>query len=241
MKNRLTNQLDMAGACINLASKPEHNAVWNTTPPLDFVADFAAFQAEYASTSAAVSAAYAATTGPASAKDLAETALEELAYPLSRAVCIHFKKIGNFTDRAKVDFTKSALVGMRDQELKTTCELIRQLADAARDDSGAMGRGITTARVAALGAALTAFSNLLNAPRGQVANRSALIREVETRIGALVERLPDLDDLVLQYSETEAGRAFIAAWKRARIIVDAGHGPTEEKPTPPTPPTPPTA
>lgn len=38
------------------------------------------------------------------------------------------------------------------------------------------------------------------------------------------------------HAEDEAGRRFIAAWKQARIIVDAGHGPGED--TPPTPPTP---
>lgn len=243
MKNRFLNHLDMAGACINVASKAEHQAVWNVTQPLDFAGDFNAFQAEYGSITAAMSAAYAATTGPASAKDLAETALEELAYPLARGLCVHFKKIGNLTDRAKVDFTKSALVGMRDQKLKSTCELIRDLANAARDDSGAMGRGITNAKVVALTAAITAFGDLLSAPRGQIVNRGAMIREVETRLAALIERLPDLDDLVLQYGETAAGRAFIDAWKRARIIVDAGHGPGEEeqsvKPEPPSnPPTP---
>ena len=243
MKNQFTNQLDMAGACINLASKPEHNAVWNTSQPLDFAGDLAAFQSEYASISATVGAAYAATTGPASAKDLAETALEELAYPLARGLCVHFKKIGNLTDRAKVDFTKSAIVRLRDQALKTTCELIRDLADAARDDSGAMGRGITAARVAEIGAAIAAFTNLMSAPRGQIVNRAVMIREIETRIAALIERLQDLDDLVLQYGETPAGRTFIAAWKQARIIVDAGHGPSEEEPapTPPAPPAPPTA
>ena len=240
MKDRITNQLDMAGACINVATKPEYQAVWNTTPPLDFVADFATFQAEYASITAAASAAYAATTGPASAKDLAETALENLAYVIARALCIHYKKIGNLTDRAKVDFTKSAIVRLRDQTLKTTCELIRDLANEARDDSGAMGRGITTARVASLGAAITAFTNLLSAPRGQVANRSILIRDVETRVASLMERLPDLDDLVLQYGDTPAGRAFIAAWKQARIIIDAGHGPTPEDPPAPGPSNPPT-
>ncbi len=238
MKNRFTNHLDMVGTCINVADKPEHAAVWNVTQPLDFVDDFNALKLEYASIASASAAAYAATTGPASAKDLAETALEDRAHPLARALCIHLKKIGDLTNRAEVDFTKSAIVRLRDQELKTTCELIRDLANAARDDTGAMRRGITNARVLALTGAIARYANLLSAPRGQIVNRSAQIREVETRIAGLVERMPDLDDLVLQYGDTAAGRAFIAAWKRARIIVDAGHGQSEEEPTSTPTPTP---
>jgi hypothetical protein len=42
--------------------------------------------------------------------------------------------------------------------------------------------------------------------------------------------------LVLQYDGTNAGKRFIEAWKRARIIVDAGGGHSGTPPTPPTPP-----
>jgi hypothetical protein len=38
-------------------------------------------------------------------------------------------------------------------------------------------------------------------------------------------QLSDLDDLSLQFNGTDAGRRFIEAWKCARNIVDAGHGP----------------
>ena len=45
-----------------------------------------------------------------------------------------------------------------------------------------------------------------------------------------------LDDLVIQFDGTPEGLRFIEAWKRARVIVDAGHGPGEEEtPTPPAP------
>jgi hypothetical protein len=36
---------------------------------------------------------------------------------------------------------------------------------------------------------------------------------------------------------TDAGKRFIEAWKRARIIVDTGGGHGSTPPTPPTPPT----
>jgi hypothetical protein len=64
----------------------------------------------------------------------------------------------------------------------------------------------------------------MNTPREQIANQSAWLREVET----------DMDDLVLQFDGTGAGKHFIEAWKHARIIVDSGGGHAGIPPTPPT-------
>ena len=120
---------------------------------------------------------------------------------------------------------------------KTTA--IRDLGTAAVTEAGAAGRGVTAARVAALTAAITAFSNVMSTPRGQIVNRSALLKEVETDVAALLEKVSDMDDLVVQFDGTDAGKRFIEAWKRARIIVDTGGGhggTTTPAPTPPTPP-----
>jgi hypothetical protein len=40
----------------------------------------------------------------------------------------------------------------------------------------------------------------------------------------LLEQVADMDDLVLQFTGTDAGKRFIEAWKRARIIMDSGGG-----------------
>ena len=45
----------------------------------------------------------------------------------------------------------------------------------------------------------------------------------------------DMDDLVLQFDGTDAGKRFIEAWKRARIIVDSGGGHSGTPPAPPKP------
>ena len=77
----------------------------------------------------------------------------------------------------------------------------------------------------------------MSLPRGQIVNRSTLLKEVETDVAQLLAQLADMDDLVLQFDDTEAGKRFHEAWKRARSIVDSGHGGA----TPPTPPGPPAA
>jgi hypothetical protein len=43
------------------------------------------------------------------------------------------------------------------------------------------------------------------------------------------EDFRDLDDLVLQFEGSDPGARFIQASKKARIIVDADHGPGEEE------------
>ena len=229
MTDRTTNQLDMAGTCLAVADRPEHNAVWNGQPPLDFGGDLSPVRGEYQGIRAAAALAYATPTGATDAKATAETALENAAYTLARACVAHYRKTGHLTNLAKVKLSKSAIQELRHQALISTTTLIRDLADTARLEPGAAGRGVTPARVTALTAALANFSALLNAPRGQIANRTALIRELETRVAGLMNMIEALDDLVLQFDGTPAGRAFIAAWQQARIIVDGGHGPGEEE------------
>ena len=116
---------------------------------------------------------------------------------------------------------------------------IRDLANAAVGEPNAASRGVNDVRVDNLSDAIDAYAPLVNAPRGRIVNRSALLKELETDTAAMLDQLRDLDDLILQVDGGEAGQRFQAAWKRARIIVDAGHGPGEEPvPAPAPAPTP---
>ena len=151
-------------------------------------------------------------------KAVAETALEDAAFVLARALAIHFKKSGDLDRHGKVDVTKSEIMKLRTQELVNKTTAIRDLGTAA----------------------ITAFSAVMSTPRGQIVNRSALLKEVETDVAALLEKVGDMDDLVVQFDGSDAGKRFIEARKRARIIVDSGGG-GGTAPTPPTPPAPPPA
>jgi hypothetical protein len=236
MNSRLQNQLTMIGSCITLANSTEHKSVWFEKDPADFGTDLVAIQTDYGTITAKAAQADAAAGGAADAKAVAETALEDAAYVLARALAVHFKKSGNLTDRAKVDLSKSEIMKLRTQELVNKTIAIRDLGTAAVSQTDAAKRGVTAARVAALTAAITAFSNVMNSPRGEIVNRSALLREIETDIAALLDRVNDLDDLVLQFGGTDAGQRFNEAWKGARIIVDSGSGHSTPAPAPvPTP------
>jgi hypothetical protein len=235
MNSRLQNQLTMVGACITVANSAEHKPVWDGEDPADFGTDLTALQTDYGSITAKAAQADAAAGGAADAKAVAESTLEDSAHLLARALAVHFKKAGNLTDRAKVDVSKSEIVKLRTQELVNKATVIRDLGTAAVSQPDAAKRGVTAARVAALTAAITAFSNVMNSPRGEIVNRSALLREIETDIAALLDKVNDLDDLVLQFDGTDEGRRFNEAWKGARVIVDSGSGHSTPPPAPPTP------
>jgi hypothetical protein len=236
MNIRLTNQINMVGACINVANSKDYVGVWTGNPPADFTTDFTQLQTDYASVTAKAALADGASGGAGDAKAQAETALEDAAYILARALANHFKKTGNLEKLAQVDVTKSEIVQLRQQDLLDKTTAIRDLASATVAEPGAAGRGVTAARITTLTTAINAFTGVMNLPRGQIVNRSTLLKEVDTDTADLLEQVADMDDLVLQFDGTDAGKRFIEAWKRARTIVDSGGGHGSPPPTPPATP-----
>ena len=236
MNIRLTNQINMVGACINVATSKDYVTVWTGNPPADFTTDLGQLQTDYGSVTAKAALADAASGGAGDAKAQAETALEDAAFILARALANHFKKTGNLEKLAQVDVTKSEIVQLRQQDLLDKTTAIRDLGTATVTEPNAAGRGVTPARITTLTNAINAFTAVMNLPRGQIVNRSTLLKEVDTDTADLLEQVADMDDLVLQFDGTDAGKRFIEAWKRARIIVDTGGGHSGTPPTPPTPP-----
>jgi hypothetical protein len=230
MNLRRSNQLNMIGSCINIANSPDYKPAWFGKDPADFGTDLATLSADYASTTAKAALAESAGGGAADLKAVAETTLEDAAHVLARALANHFKKTGDLERLAKVNVTKSNIVKLRDQELVAKGTEIRDIASHSLDEENAGKRGVTAERIAALNNAIAAFSVVMNSPRGQIVNRSTLLKEVETDTADLIEQASDMDDLVLQLKGSEAGERFIEAWKRARTIIDVGHRSEPEEP-----------
>lgn len=240
MNDRLTNRLNMVGACVAVAESSAFRPVWDGQAPAAFGVELSSLKTNLASVSALATQSGSATTGAAEAKDVAETELENAAYPLARALALHFKKTGNLTHRAKVNVSLSAIQRLRTQALVALTKEIRDLANATKAEPGAADRGLTDPRIATLTAAIAVYEPLIAAPRTQIVNRSTLLRELETRTAELLDALSDLDDLIAQFHTTDLSRRFQSAWQQARTILDAGHGPAAIPTPPPPQPTPPT-
>ncbi len=237
MSDLTVNRLNMIDASLRVARSAEHRPVWENQEPLDFGVDLAALGTAYDDALALAQRASTTLTGTADEKALAETTLENTTHRLARALAVHFRKTGDLANRAKVNLRLGAIQKLRDQILLTRAREIRDLGQTASTEPGAAGRGVTAARVTALTAAIDAFAPYVNAARGEIVNRSALLRDLETDVAALVEDITELDDLVLQF-DSEAGERFQTAWTAARQIIDAGHRSSGEEEEPPSPASP---
>lgn len=239
MNDRLKNRLNMINTCLGIANSAEHKPVWDGKDPADLGPGLTVLGTSYNACLAKAALADGTRDGSADAKASAETAVENTAYVLARALAVHFKKTGNLVNLGKVNLAKRDFVKLAGQPLIAKATEIRDLANATVGEPNAASRGVNDVRVDNLSDTIDAYAPLVNAPRSQTVNRSALLKELETDTAAMLDQLTDLDDLILQVDGGETGQRFQAAWKRARIIVDAGHGPApEETPAPAPAPTP---
>src|ERR1019366_2433045 len=118
---------------IIVANSKDYVAVWTGNPPADFTTDFTQLQTDYAAVTAKAALADGAAGGAGDAKAQAETALEDAAFILARALANHFKKTNNFEKLAQVDVTKSEIVQLRQQDLLDKTTAIRDLGNRHRD------------------------------------------------------------------------------------------------------------
>jgi len=239
MNDIVTNRFRSVKACIGVANLPENKPVWEGKPPLGFGEDLVELTTATSTADEVAARASSAAKGYADAKDEAEDQLEATCYKTARALSSHFKKSRDLTRLAKVDFKLGYYQKLRDQFLVTAATDLITIGTTAKDEPGAEKRGLTPALIASLQTALGQFSGIDSTPRTGIVNRSTLLKDFTAKVAALMEQLEDLDDLIVQYDGTEAGRNFIAAWHQARLIVDSGHGPGSDDEIPPVnPPTP---
>ena len=208
MDSWIENHLYMGGLWISIAQDDASKPVWQCKDPAAFGTELATGHAAIVNEAAQWEAAGG---GAAYAKATAESDLEEPAYRLANACYNHFKKSGNLTDAGKEDYTRTEIVKLRTQELVLQSTAIRDIAQAAIAEPDAAKRGLTAAKVTALSAAITAYTAVMNAPRGQIGNPQRPRKEIDTDTAALLELVSDMDDLVIQFDTTDPGQRFIEA------------------------------
>ncbi|GAA4049520.1 hypothetical protein GCM10022409_40150 [Hymenobacter glaciei] len=186
------------------------------------VADFEALDAALgqAGTQATTLAA-GGSTGYTSAKDLAEVAVLDAAMPVLRGLKALQLDAPDPALAPLAAYTRTSLDELRDL---TQVKTLRALHTVALARTAALAEErVTAAQVAALDAKIAAFEPLVGTPR-QATTAAATLREqsvaslgaARTALKRLDVRVPNLvDDLP----------ELVAQYKKARIIVDAGHGP----------------
>ena len=186
------------------------------------VADFEALDAALgqAGTQATMLAA-GGSTGYTSAKDLAEVAMLDAAMPVLQGIKALQLDAPDPALAPLAAHTRTTLDELRDL---TQVKMLRALHTAALARATALaGERVTAAQIAALDAKIAVFEPLIGAPR-QATTAGATLRERSVAsLGAARTALKRLDvrvpNLVGELPE------LVANYKKARIIVDAGHGP----------------
>lgn len=160
-------------------------------------------------------------TGYTEAKDLAEVAMLDAAMPVLQGI----KALQlDVPDPALAPLAAHTRITLDHLRGLTQVKTLRVLHKAAAAHATALAdERVTAAQIATLDAKIGAFEPLVGAPR-QATNTGSVLREqavaslgaARTALKRLDVRVPNLADELPE---------LVANYKKARIIVDAGHGP----------------
>lgn len=239
MNDRIVNHLNMARRALACLNKPEHSAIWAAVPPMIFGAKVTAAATLLAEAEALAQAQTRATTGSAQDKAREERELEDICHALGGALVTCCLDADDAAGAAPFDLPLSAWRALRDETLLQRAE---DLADAiastiAADAVTAGAYGLDTMSYSTLQSEISDYRAQIVAPDSAIDERSATGRALAAKVKDLLAAFLPIDRLIVQYKRTPAGEAFVAAYFATRNIIDRGHGPSPDSPTPP-PPTP---
>ena len=161
--------------------------------------------------------------GYTDAKDLAEAAAVAAAMRVVkgiRAIQLNQYRSELATVAA---YDKTDLEHLRDENLVTALEAIAQAAATVADELA--DERVKAPQLKALDDALKAYRPLVGTPRGQIIVGSTLRTTAKKLVAQLREAFGPLDTRMDNLGEEEEFKPMVAEYRKARMIVDAGHGP----------------
>lgn len=120
-------------------------------------------------------------------------------------------------------YDKSDLERLRDENLVTALEAIAKAAATVADELA--DERVKAEQLKALDDALKAYRPLVGTPRGQIIVGSTLRTTAKKLVAQLREAFGPIDTRMDNLGEEEEFEAMVAEYRKARHIVDAGHGP----------------
>lgn len=239
MKDEFSNRLTMFQTARDLLNLPERKAVWLNVNPTIFTTKVAALDPALTALENYCQAHGVDITGAAEDKDKEETDVESVGHQLGRLLTQWFRDQSDETSAATCDLSLSKWRKLRDTTLILKAREIRDLALPVAATPQGFTYGITSALVQKLTDEVNEYEDVVTKPATSIAQRKARTLGLRAEFKKVETQYEGLDDLILAYNQTEAGRSLIAAYKESRIIRDAGHG--AKKPVVPPTPTPPSA
>lgn len=159
------------------------------------------------------------TTGYTIDKANKRRALEQLGIKITRALTAYSNVANNVTLRAKIDFNKSDLERMRDNDIYTNVKLIEDYA--TQFGSNLAPYGISTMDISDLGVKLKDFFEIIQTPKIKIEIRSSYFEQLEMQIAEEDKHLKEVLDPLMGVLEFDEPLLF-TQYKKARSIDQTG-------------------
>lgn len=236
MQSTLSDKLGSFLATLEVADTPANKAIWENNTPISFTEELARVRTGITALRGAGAELGAPGTGEAALRKL-RADFEEQLHILSRATYQFMKRAGRTGDAAKVNLTPGALSDARAANLAAVGEIVLELAEPltvpsqpGQPPSGHKD-GITATFFAQVDDLWECFATAVGAPAGARSKRKTLTSGLSGQFSAVEEKFSDLDDLIIQFGTTEAGKQFIHAWFNARQVTPLGRQAAKPKAT----------
>jgi hypothetical protein len=213
MDSRQEAKLNMYHAVI---SHCDANAAIVATVPA-FATLLTAFKAKVSSIDSTAALEAQVISGIATDKKVMRTNLCQQAADIAAVVYSYAVSVANNTLKEEVDFSKSELKDLRDDQLAPTC---RNIHDAANDNLVALATyGITAPMLAAFDTLIDDYAAAVPKPRNAAALRKTYASTLKTLYKDSSGMLDDqMDPLAVQFKA--ANLEFYTTYKNNRITVD---------------------
>jgi hypothetical protein len=214
MKKNQEDTLNMLEATNSVLQT--HNAVWTGNVP--FSAAVTQFEAGIDAIENLRDQQDTDISGIAQDKENKRRALEEQTFTAGKILAFYASTVNNRELREKVNFTKSALINARDNELPGMSQQVHQ--EAVANAAAVLPFGLTAAMTTALGTALDDFVDYISKPRAAESETSAATEQLPVAFEATTTLLEEQLDAGMELYRV-SDPDFYAQYHNARIIVNS--------------------
>jgi hypothetical protein len=238
MDSEFVNRLGMFNTALDTLNGAEFKPTWYEKQPKIFTLKVAQAATAVEELEAFCRQRSSDITGVTAEKAREEKEAAAATHTLARLLVQWFRDHNDETNAAKVDVPLRGFTNLRDAEavakMRETVSLAQAIVSGA-DSEAAADYGLTSDAVTAVNQEVEEFASIVTAPQASISQRAALTKQLRDRFNEVEAKFEALDNLILGFNGTPAGRNLIAAYQASRIVRDLGAGHKTEVPNSSTP------
>jgi hypothetical protein len=243
MRDEIIQKLRMYSGVKTHLRKAEHLTLWLNKEPEAFTTLETQFESAAGDLGAFGQEQSQPTSGVTAMQNLAETALEDAAFPLARALRLCYLATQQPDQAAMWDLSLTKWRQMQEQALLNKAKALHAAIVPLTAGATPPGKpyGLTASKTAALADLIGDYDEVIGKPVAARAGRKAKTADMRPRTRRVDGILSGMDDLIVQFRGTAAGDLFVEGYFNARRIggrapgEEAGGGPAPTQPPAPNP------